>query len=828
MKKIFLFAGAALSFAACTSEDIVNDVASPAVKGITFEASNPTSMVETRGELSKDLDFFWFAERDRLDIYASGDLKKGYDPSTGSWTGTIPVIPAKAAEYKATKSEAQGYFTAIDDENVLMWDNTVDNPKANFIGTYGVTSIDLVTSDVDGHINNATFSIPTNATQSVKFNEVKAPMYAISNGATPTEGYQSVGEKIGLRPARFYPMLRVSSHDDNAKFAKQLGELKSIDVKLVVKGAGEDGWAAPYSVAGQTIVQRKVDHKDVAENTYNVTSNEDKIHVDISGTSSADPVWKASDYIYVNILPVEAVLKKTGEKDVNSPLILTIGYNFANVTLTKEITQNTPSNWNIPHSVNKAPELNVPVDFPYIITNANELLVFSGNFDDIYKEGDKTKIKWNGTFVAVDDITSVYSAVNMTAGDLRTLSAYSSAVGFELAEVTTIPEGTFWKDGSNVNKITDLKLPKVTEYNDKSTFALLKNLDLASFEFATESVVAQFFNNTTKDQLQTINISAVENMNSNWLYYRTLSFKDYDKLTAVTLGNVILSEEAFCDCDALVTVTSSGKLDMSYGVTPFTDCESLETVTATSIDLTNTPDAFKGCRRLKTVEGVVDLTKAESAFEMCQALETVNVATTEIPANAFRNAYKIKNVLHNGSQIKPTSVGEGAFFVNDDFMTPTYPKGALTYMDLSDAKTIGTNAFRNTGLKADSAPAAGGLYVLTVGAEALVNGILQGTDVEYVEFTSAVTVQDNPMYGVGTSLKQIKFLKPFTAVGGAQTGWYETFGTDPSVVDLFVDKTQGYYSGKVLTLPANAADATNGIEGKSAASFIFKSIKVNR
>ena len=121
MKKILLFTGAALAFAACTNEELINDATSKLNKGITFEMQYPESMVETRGALTAERNFFWFAEQDRVNIY-------GYN-----------VNGPAVAQYKATISGANGQFTSVNDANMLTFKGTGADYKSDN-GKYGVNN----------------------------------------------------------------------------------------------------------------------------------------------------------------------------------------------------------------------------------------------------------------------------------------------------------------------------------------------------------------------------------------------------------------------------------------------------------------------------------------------------------------------------------------------------------------------------------------------------------------------------------------------------------------------------------------------------------------
>lgn len=756
MKKILFCAAVVALATACTEDEFGgSQIGSQTKQGLYFEAS-PADGATTRGELYKDENgtypFFWYAEQDQINIFAlnaealdngsygDNSSNKGVaTQSSGTWsTGT-------AAIYKATRSEGNGRFTAASPTDMLTLkdvdEDDIAGSTATIVATYGInaTSIKSELDDsnkpVPGKLSELKLTTTTgNATQTVdRMNQVVAPMWSVSS-AVKENAYDAFGEKAQLKLIRPFPVLRFTTANAG-KYTDKFGKLESIKLTtLTPEGAAGSDIAYDdskvYTVTGTTTG---------FDAGWQETSNANIVTVNVT-----DGTWKDGDAVYMTVAPVE----RSAEE------ILKIEYTFENISFTLDGTQDdakafeiikTKNNWTSvdangnPNAVTALPALDIN-NYDYLLTNASSgndrtLIVNKGDFSSIF---DNTgAIIWGGGTVAKTEVNTIIVAedVNMTESDLQGLSKFTNLASIELNNVTSIPANTF--NGLSA-KLKEIILPAVTKINKgfiNSKFTILENLNLASYKFEDEDVNAMFFNTTTANTLKTLNISGVESMMPNFGIDRALSFKGYTALTEVTVQ------------DGIVVA----------------------------------PNGFNGCKALKTINGKLNLTNAVSAFEMGapsnnnDVLETVNVTGTTIPEKAFMNCTKLKNILYNGAQIAPTTVGASAF------------QGAtsLEYMDLANATTIGASAF--SGCTAYKGKAEG-VNVLAVGVSTVEASIFASTKVYMVHFTDATVI--NPgIFTNATDLRQVKFSKKFSFASNV-TGWADTMFGNSTNVDLFLNPEQ--------------------------------------
>ena len=112
-KQLLLISSAALLASSCSNE-LLEESPSNATpsKGITFSVVEDEA---TRGMVTNEFKSFFFAEQDRVSIYAD-KVKKGLTtPATVS-------NYASAATYKATKSAGSPWLAGVDDANILTFD----------------------------------------------------------------------------------------------------------------------------------------------------------------------------------------------------------------------------------------------------------------------------------------------------------------------------------------------------------------------------------------------------------------------------------------------------------------------------------------------------------------------------------------------------------------------------------------------------------------------------------------------------------------------------------------------------------------------------------
>lgn len=770
MKKLFYCACVAALATACTNEELVSENTGAEVsRGITFEATIEGSAADSRGEMTNDYHFFWYAEQDRINVYAD---KVVADPANTNENGVVTywndVASVTPAVYKATKSASQGQFTSKDDANLISF---AGNQYAYFVALYPETTTldalvdttDVKKNDVHQYTTNVDYKVAvaeSNANQVVALNQVAAPMYSKNYGKR-SASYESVGEKMALSFKRLFPVLRFTSATNNSDVNSVIGKLAS--VSITTKGAPVD--ADGYSLASTQIAAASSVYSIDALKTVDgwVNCNVPTLTTPVSTattTLTTPSTWGAGDNVYMSIYPVKREGSKTGttvKKQMTEKYDVT--YNYQNVTLTKELS--TAANWNIENAVYQIPTLDIANDFPWIVTNVGKtLVVFKGNFSDIYKANtNQSQIVWKSAtngYVLPSEITSIISYVELTDTELQSLkSKYTNLTKLTLHANTSLPANVF--NSALATQLTDLNMPLVTEINNTNfpAFTSLKNLNLKSYAFAEDVLYAKFFNSNVMNSLETLNIEAVTSLRPTFGYDRTIVFTNYANLKTVALNpnGVALTSSAFKNCTNLQKVT--GK-----------------------VDIANAPDAFNGASTN------ADATKL-----------TINVINTIIPNGAFRNA-NIKTIKLGNSQVAPTEIGEYAFDNND----------AIELMDLSQATKIAKYAFNN----ASNFVGTGSVNrnVINVVATTINERIFAGTKVVRVQFANATTIGRDLFNGCTNTLKQVKFLKKVTGKidydpTAAVDYGYAFNGVTTTNLDLFVATSQSDVNGLVWNFTGN-------------------------
>lgn len=770
MKKFLYCACVAALATACSNEDLIQENADvKSTKGITFEASIAAENPLTRGEMTpgginasgnQTWGFFWYAEQDRINVYALGENVGLAYPEAASDAGVSLVDEWKNANvltvpvYKATKSASQGQFTAKDDANMLTFSQ--NNRAVDFIATYPTTTkpfnveseSEWTTTNGQGYYRTVVKSYgivveKPNAVQTVNFNELDAPMVSVST-AYREKNYESVGEKVQLNFERPFPALRFGSVANNNNYNSYLGKLKSVTIET--KGGKSEDYVLEATGIGRTAADGVTqDGVWTSESMTGILAGMNPVTNKVTVELTPAAEWTSDKMVFMSIMPVQRqdVVQEDGT-EVDFTEDYTVTYTYEYVTLAKNLTSS--ANWNVKHAIYGVKDLDIAADFPYIVTNDNKLIVFSGNYSAIYTD-DKEAIKWesaeNGevAFSSIKEIV-VEDGVTVSTSDLQNLNKFTALETLNLKGVESIPASTF--DGTLTSTIKNLYLPKVTEIADRynGNFSALVNLDLSSYAFSVAGIEKKFFNDNVKNTLTTLDIAAVTSLRPVFSVDRSIAFTDYTALNSVVLNS---------ECVALTT------------------------------------SAFKGCTSLRTVTGVVDIANAPNAFEGTTALSTVNVYNTIIPNYAFKGS-KVMNVKYNGQQVAPTEVGEQAFKNNT----------AIYKMDLSQAAKIGYDAFSGAENYKGSVDndRSKNATVLTVGAETINKGTFWNTKVKYVQFKNATSLGNN-VFGRCNELKHVKFLK----VVAGDYSEVTPFGTTSTEnIDLFVVPEQSDTNGNTWNL----------------------------
>lgn len=774
MKRI-LFCASVLALATSCADNELDSFATSGEKqanGITFVADAPLSRMQW-DETETSYVPFWYAEQDRIAVYASGAKGGDDDASTATAIGGDgwDDLYTTAYTYKATQSEKVGKFTATADDQTLHFDG---DKEARFLALYPAIPDNLMTAEwsgVEGKVGIKISNLPNLANQTqttTKGDNQSIMMYSLSK-ASKVNDYDAVGESAKLSFQRPFSAL-VLSTDNADEYTK--GE-DALFGKLTSVEAEAKGYTDPQKVVANNIKASLLTYNDGAYLVVDTLTNKATF---FEGTSSSIPAastakltlggsglgWSDDALAVVAINNVDR--SQTFAKQQKDETI-DITWTFEKIVLKQSLK--TQNSWN---GFIECPKLDIS-SYDYLVTNDKQLVVLKGNFKDIFvTEGDdKGKIEWASGNVDKTAITTIISKVALSNEELAMLKEFTGLKSLTLAENTEIPAYTFTT--GQAAAITKLDLPKVTKVDQKfiandaaNKFSALTDLAMASYEFEDATVNGAFFNPTIQGKLKTLDMSGVRSMLPKFGIERTLSFKGYTALTEVTVQ------------DGMIV----------------------------------SPSGFAGCTSLTTVNGVVDITSAPNAFEMIGTanakLKSIKVTGTEIPAYAFYACKALESIECNGASIVPTVIGERAFV----------DAKAMKYMDLSKLNSLGEFAFTRSALTSANK----NTTVLEVGATEIPAGAFQDcANIKMVKFTNATKITGTEVFDGATNLIQVKFLKVISLANAAANAYINVFGGNQGKIDLWTNPEQTGVDGVKWTL--------NYTDGKATYSqtYTFKSIQ---
>ena len=773
MKKTLLFLGTAALMASCTQEELIpNESAQNVAKGIVFEAAGESA---TRGEMDKSEDglyrFIWYAEEDRINVYASNvkvaGSNTGYGVLNTTFEGAFHLIDG--AEYKATKSGSQGLFTAASDEQWIAFQN---DAKIHTIATYNVDLDGVVAESGTENISGTNYPVTkkikqinlcshVSSVQNSPLNYVKAPMLSNTEGRRE-KNYHSVGEKMNLDFYRIYPIVAFSGVSGNDAFNNDLGALQSVTLESGSFVKPTDDHIIPAnlgSLAGQATYTVKYTDAGEAHSFNKTVDLKDFVTVNVGET------WTSDKRVYMAILPVNRTVTKNDGKDAKQATQnMTIKYKYANATLEQNLSTN--KDWETPHQVIAAPALDIADKYPYIVTedidNVNggiqrKLIVNKGNVKDAFLND--AYIKWqsetseNVTIgstvhkgIKVGEITEVEIRANvnaLTANDYAKLNKLTGVTKLVVKNATTTITYNALSALSNLaelqmDNVTTIEFTNETAKKTPVNTTKLATVKLPKFNFATSKAITRSI--LIEGVLTTLDMSGTPTMKEQFPY-DGMSLAGYTKLATVTVQDgVVLG-----------------------------------------------PESFKGCTALATVTGYVNL-GGYGAFEGCSSLTSISIdeTTNKIPSQTFKNATKLANVYKKDGKtaIQPSIIGDEAFY------------NTVANIDLTASTTIGKSAFAyNTALMGVKFGATGSdKYQLVVSAaEVGETAFYNASKLQYVKFSNLETVTRKML--TGTAMKELKFAKVFTFAENADK---TVFGTT-SDTKLFVNPSQ-VYSGNTIAV----------------------------
>lgn len=784
MKKILFCAGLLALVASCAESELdsISEQAG-ATKGISFEGTlveTPT----TRGDLAYDEvsgvhNFFWYAETDRISIWSTNTMASDMSKANN----TTAWVVANSTQYKATQSKDKGVFTATEDGNILNfqwapgapgvlpekvgtkdWTNLANEVyKSQFIATYPSTVI-LAADKTEGKYEFSSLPSLANQTQSTADGQdvTKKIMMVSLTKAVKENSYDAVGEKIELNFVRPFTAVVFRTTGIDKEYATIFGNLNAIELTAKGYDKGKDG---TINKADGDIEASYIDYGTTAHYLYNSKKLEDSKLVKADGTDiddmSAD-VAGAAKTITLNLsgdaakfmdgsIAYMAINKVNRKAFGDNKETMSMKFSFANIDLIKtvETNANWPATMNNRFIGNEGTTLDIN-SFPYLVTktaNARTLIVNKGVFSQIFN-ATSDKVKWNDGSAqeyALSQFTNIISKVELTTEELDKLKEFTKVASIKLAENTTIPTETF----KGLTDLTTINLPKATTIaKDAFDAATLATVIMPSYKFADETINPQILNRTS---LVTLDMSGVDQMSAAFPA-KGLSLNDYKLLETITVK------------DGLLVGASS----------------------------------FSGCEKLATINGAIEFrADGAGAFMGCKELVEINIKNTVIPADAFKDCVLLENVLHNGAQVLPTSVGTTAFAGCE----------ALEVMNLSLATKIGQQAFKGcTALYGVKDAAENNKKIMYVGATTIpFEAFADCTALQYVHFMAATSFDKDIFKGCtgGSELKEIKFKKIFT-IDSKVTYTATTFGSNTQTVKLFINPEQDVqtFNNNLLILKA--------------------------
>ena len=752
-KQLLLISSAALLASSCSNE-LLEESPSNATpsKGITFSVVEDEA---TRGMVTNEFKSFFFAEQDRVSIYAD-KVKKGLTtPATVS-------NYASAATYKATKSAGSPWLAGVDDANILTFDPSLYTATTtpSFFVVYPAAATVNYTGGKFEITPAATLATQGTTGSTMNFDSRLLYQYIEQK---PANSWNSVGESMNVQLNLKSPLSMLYFNVNDIANYSEFGNLTSIT--LDATGAYWMNGTTVNSVAASPL-SYAADGKFVAKKDNTIEYVKGASAEGTTITLSVGATITNNTKVNMFVLPKNPVRNIGGNKTVTDKY--TITYTFANVDLVYDKKESNGV-WaaNAAYGMPSASGLNIAETYPWILTRGSSgadrtLYVNSGNVKDIAK--DASNIKWKDTRATtgvvpytevkkiviaanVNDLTDedwaiLRKCVNATSltinnktATFKTIQQLTNMEEVIAPNVTTVEQDAFKNLGT---KITTLNLQSVTSYKDtNTTFTVLEDLNMASYPFndVNEDVVTKFFNNSVQRTLVKCNIASVTALSPVFGYSRNILFTGYTLLEEITLN-----------------------------------------ATKTTIAASE----FKDCTSLKTVNGVLEMSTANNAFENAgtSAGLTVNMFGTDIPDAAFKDS-KVNVIRHNGAAIQPTTIGKNAFDNNTK----------IESLDLSKTTSFGVSAFAGATNFVGVTKTGANLNnngVVTLIATSIPANAFNGTKIIRFQLKNATTVYAGAL--ASSALQQIKFRQNVSAWNNTNsTGIQSGFaGARATYTDLFV------------------------------------------
>lgn len=825
MRKNLYWLSVLAVFASC-SDDMIENASvkrSENATGIQFHVVAD----ETRGMVDTDYSSFFFAEYDRVGIYAD---------NVADWPCNNVTGFTKEYIYKATRSHGNPYLTGIDYSNVLEFYPTYigaypdpDDTEARFFITYP-TGQNVTYAGNKFTVEATNLSGQSMYDGYMNFNSRLLYQYTTFDqknvAKAGSDYYGSTGESIDLSLKSPLYMLRLSMNDVET-YSSQFGVLKSVSVTsanspLVPGVAGMNTVVTEddlTTIGGVSYLTSTLDY------TYPACTASDLVEIPAeSGIFYIKATCKQIDGVYV--LATTSVQANIGDPNVSLPkqyqvgagaIAAEVGDVLGSISTSDvfEVTKNNEISYvkKAEGIVNKATltirnteitngtEMNLFV-LPVKHNGVAENYVITYKFDKVWLTYTKPiKADFNAGATGALPLTiadefqyivtmgnsgsnrslivnkgTVKAAVN-AAGNVIWNDEYSN--GMEV-DPTTIDEVII---NADVENLTDAdwaalnKLTAATKLTIKNGTAELKDLRQMA---ALKEVTANNVTTVGANAFSAANAATIKKLS----LANATSIKgtvQFSALTDLNLGSYTFTEsdeaaDRFFNNSTKntlvnVDIHSVTSLAPVFGYSRnilFTDYTALKTIKLNSVQTIISAKEFKGCSNLKTVEGVVEFSTATSAFEGCSSLQEVKIAGTVIPAAAFKDS-GVKNVKNAAGQaVVPSSIGKEAFSGD----------AAIVVMDLTEATTIAEGAFKNASAFVGN-NSADNHYVVTLNVTTVEKDAFNGTAIKRFQLRKATVTKSGSLNSA--ALLQIKYRVSPSSVASDQVAL-----SKKEFVDIFV------------------------------------------
>lgn len=718
--------------ASCTNDDFLDVKQGQAdvdlSKGIVFGIADEAT---TKGDFKLDAKgaFYtsWNAEIDKIGVVYTG-VKKASSADDGIWcdestakrgqqvVGPVDLKSATAV-YKTTRTGSSGYFTSVDDNNLLKFDDAATPKEGSFRfyrPAFVVTDGEETAAKRDiNYSAAATTFVETMAVAAGDFTtqvqpSTKANFANFFMTSAPIDDVHSsdnaVGESLELAFERPFSALafKIEGYNKNA-----YGKLKSIKVELGTNNIASSN--ATVDIA-----------KKDAKKGWVITSTggSKEVTLNLADATPTGLEWSDDAWAFIQILPVN----RTKAEEY------TVTYTFDNGVI---VTNKTSSkSWEANSFYTITLDLEAE-KYVYLATN-NTLIVNSalptidagGNFngsvaassvetfvsnkiltkDELAIVKDKfsgvtSYILANESADLGDDLANLVKTVATPTSLTLTKANVAPKISANLSqlaeincpEVTSIPNGAY--KGNII--ITQFAFPKVQTIGDD---AFNGATGATTIGCGTEKLI---IGTTDKKGVKTSALTSIGSFAFNGVAVTTVDVpalttmgsRAFGSSAVATITSVLLPKYNFADAYNAMALLGGANLTTA-------DLSSVEELGLTTISFASDTDlttvtlkegakigksAFSRCTSLATVNKLDKAaTIGENAFSGCTTLANALVNTATIGANAFNGCTSLATVTL-GANVK--NIAEGAF---------SGCTSLATVNNLANIDAIGKEAFKST------------------------------------------------------------------------------------------------------------------------------------